>query len=406
MSRKDTALLMTVEAGSGQATENLAHGILFSIDTTNPDKVIFFGSEESRKTVESVEKLYLDEFGEEFDYYEFINLEQVDDFKVYFDAFKEKIIELSDYKVVTDYTLGTKTMATAAVFASMLSQKKVYLVGGEQENGVIIKGTEKIISQNLYPVYDGVMIELVRGLFNSNQFDAGKSFIDYVTKANKEVYHNLFSAYYYFDNVDYKKANEYFNRKEFVNEWPELKKQFGLNAKALHFLSEGEEDTKPYYVLASLISNARRRAGETKYDDAIARLYRSLELISQIRLKNEYGISTSDVDLAILKRHGINREFETDFKGIVRIGLIQGYELLYDLEDELGRFYMDNKDSLLANISSRNHSILAHGLNSQTEKEYNKFRDLVLRFAKVLNPDISLFIKETEFPKFPEFEIN
>ena len=244
------------------------------------------------------------------------------------------------------------------------------------------------------------MIQLLKGLFNTNQFDAGLSFIDSVTKANKQVYHKLFRAYYYFDNVDYKNANEYFNRKEFVKEWPELTNEFGLNAKALHFLSDGEEDTRPYYVLASLISNARRRAEETKYDDAIARLYRSLELIAQIRLKNEYGINTSDVDLAILKQHGINREFEADFKGIVRISLIQGYDLLHDLGDDLGEFYAENKNSVLANISSRNHSILAHGLNSQTEKQYKKFMDLVLRFAKVLNPNINAVIEETEFPEF------
>ena len=401
MSRKDTALLITVEEGFGhESGEDLAHGILFSIDTTNPDKVIFFGPEESKKTVESVEKEYADEFGEEFDYYEFVHLEQIDDFKVYFEAFKEKIIELADYKVVIDYTLGTKTMAMAAAFASMFFKKKLYLIGAEREGGAVIRGTERIISQNLYPVYDGILIELLKGLFNTYKFDAGKAFIGSVTKANKDAYHKLFSAYYYFDNVDYKKANEYFDNKSFVKEWPELKKQFGLNAKALHFLTDGEDDIKPYYVLASLISNSRRRAEETKYDDAIARLYRSLELISQIRLKNEYGIDTSDVDLSILKQHGIQRNFEADFKGIVKISLIQGYELLNDFEDEIGKLYIENKQSFLANIFTRNHSILAHGLNSQSEKEYNNFINLVLEFAKVLNPKIDAIIKETEFPEF------
>ena len=154
MSRKDTALLVTVEEGIGQSeTEDLAHGILFSIDTTNPDKVIFFGPEESKKTVDVVEKQYLDEFGEEFDYYEFVYIEDVDDFKVYFEAFNEKIFELSDYKVVIDYTLGTKTMAMAAAFNSMFLQKKIYLVGTERQDGAVIRGTERIITQNLYPIY-------------------------------------------------------------------------------------------------------------------------------------------------------------------------------------------------------------------------------------------------------------
>lgn len=61
MARKKTALLMTVGTGIGgtdEATESLAHGILYSIDTYNPDEVVFFGSELSKKTIASVEKQY------------------------------------------------------------------------------------------------------------------------------------------------------------------------------------------------------------------------------------------------------------------------------------------------------------------------------------------------------------
>ena len=393
---------MTVGTGIGGqvATEDLAHGILYSIDTSNPDKVIFFGSELSKKTIDSLKEQYLNEFGEEFDYYEFILLEQIDDFKTYFDAFKQKILELSDYKVIIDYTSGTKTMTMSAAFASMLFRKNLYFVGGERDGGVVIRGTEKIISQNLYPIYDDLMISKIKELFNTNRFDAGKTLLEDVTKAKKDTYAKLFDAYYYFDNVDYNNAKEHFDRKEFAKEWPELTKQFSLNAKALHFLNDEEEELRPFYILASLINNARRRAEETKYDDAIARLYRALELIAQIKLKKEYCIDTSDVDLKLLKKLNVNHDFEPDFKGIVKISLIQDYDLLNELQDELGVFYKKNRDSFLANISSRNNSILAHGLKSQTEKQYNNFRELVLRFAKVLNPEINEFISETEFPEF------
>ena len=56
-----------------------------------------------------------------------------------------------------------------------------------------------------------------------------------------------------------------------------------------------------------------------------------------------------------------------------------------------------NKDLVLDNISSRSNSILAHGLKSHTEKQYNKFRDLVLRFANVLNPEINNLLKKLSF---------
>jgi CRISPR-associated protein (TIGR02710 family) len=401
MARRKTALLMTVGTGIGGqvATEDLAHAILFSIDNSNPDIVIFFGSEKSKKTVESVKEQYLNEFEEEFDYFEFIHLEQIDDFKIYFEAFKRKIQELDDYKIIIDYTSGTKTMTMSAAFASMLYRKNLYFVGGEREDGVVIRGTEKIISQNLYPIYDDLMISKIKELFNTNRFDAGKSLLEDITKAKKDTYANLFDAYYYFDNVDYNKANKYFITKEFIAEWPELKKQFSLNAKALYHLNKEDSAMRPFYILGSLINNARRRAEETKYDDAIARLYRSLELIAQIKL-NEYGIDTSDVELDILNKHGVEQEFKPDFSGKIKLSLVQDYELLNNLGDDLGEFYIKNKDEFLATISSRNNSILAHGLNSQTEKQYVKFRDLILKFASVLNPEMDVYIHETEFPEF------
>lgn len=401
MARRKTALLMTVGTGIGGqvATEDLAHAILFSIDNSNPDIVIFFGSEKSKKTVESVKEKYLNEFEEEFDYFEFIHLEQIDDFKIYFEAFKRKIQELDGYKIIIDYTSGTKTMTMSAAFASMLYRKNLYFVGGEREDGVVIRGTEKIISQNLYPIYDDLMISKIKELFNTNRFDAGKSLLEDITKAKKDTYANLFDAYYYFDNVDYNKANKYFITKEFIAEWPELKKQFSLNAKALYHLNKEDSAMRPFYILGSLINNARRRAEETKYDDAIARLYRSLELIAQIKL-NEYGIDTSDVELDILNKHGVEQEFKPDFSGKIKLSLVQDYELLNNLGDDLGEFYIKNKDEFLATISSRNNSILAHGLNSQTEKQYVKFRDLILKFASVLNPEMDVYIHETEFPEF------
>lgn len=401
MARRETALLMTVGTGIGGqvATEDLAHGILFSIDNTNPDKVIFFGSELSKKTIESVKKQYLDKFGDEFDYYEFIQLEEIDSFKIYFEAFKSKILELNDCKVIIDYTSGTKTMTMSAAFASMLFRKNLYFIGGEREGGVVLRGTEKIISQNLYPIYDDLMISKIKELFNSNRFDAGKELLKDVTKANKETYLKLFDAYYYFDNVDYKKANDYFITKEFISEWPNLKKQFSFNAKALYHLNKEGSEMRQFYILGSLLNNARRRAEETKYDDAIARLYRALELIAQIKLK-EYDIDTSDVDLDILEKYDIVHDFKPDFNGIIKFGLVQDYELLNKLGDELGEYFIKSKNDLLAVISSRNNSILAHGLNSQTEKQYNKFRDLVLKFASVLNPEMDVYINETTFPEF------
>jgi len=54
-------LFMTVGTGTGldveKKTWNLAHGLLASIDHYKPDRVVFFGSEDSKVTIETIESI-------------------------------------------------------------------------------------------------------------------------------------------------------------------------------------------------------------------------------------------------------------------------------------------------------------------------------------------------------------
>lgn len=192
----------------------------------------------------------------------------------------------------------------AAAFASMIFRKELFFVSGKREKGIVVKGTEECVPQNLYQVYDELMINKIKDLFNNNRFEAGKVLVDEIidTNEDKEVFSKLFDAYYYFDSVNHEKALEVFDIKEFQKVWPDLTKQFQLNIKALNIMNTfnqnssndpTEHNLKKYYMLASILNNARRREDENKFDDAVARLYRSLELIAQIRLSKEYGIDSS-----------------------------------------------------------------------------------------------------------------
>ena len=404
-------MLITVGTGIGgkqEATDSLAHGILKSIENFAPKRVVFFGSESSRSTVKSLEEQYKEKYGEDFTIGEFVEIEEIDSFKKYFTAIKSKIINLEDdYNVIIDYTSGTKTMTMSAAFASMVYRKKLVFVSGERVNGIVVQGTEEINSQNLYLVYDDLMITKIKELFNSNRFEAGKVLVDDITNTNenKDVYTRLFDAYSAFDCVDYVAALESFDVKEFCIKWPELERTFQMNAKSLSILNTEGHGQKCYYVLASMLNNARRRAEEHKYDDAIARLYRSLELIAQIRLK-DYGIKTSDVDDKLLEGK-VSDDYLYELRltrnkssGRIKIGLSQDYVLLNELDDDLGDFYSENEKLIQNSLQYRNNSILAHGLSSQNHDQYEEFRDLVLKASHVLNEKIDNFINETIFPEF------
>jgi hypothetical protein len=74
------------------------------------------------------------------------------------------------------------------------------------------------------------------------------------------------------------------------------------NAYALDQLREVNLDAIPQanqalHVIADLYANALRKAKTGQFEDAIARLYRCLELMSQSRLAT-HGIDTSSPELA------------------------------------------------------------------------------------------------------------
>ena len=397
---------MTVGTGI-ESGEDLAHGIFFSIESHNPDEIFFFGSEASKKTIAHIH----DEILEDYDGYEFIQVEHIDDFKEYFNAIKSKILEFKDEKVIIDYTSGTKTMTMAAAFASMIYHKNLVFVSGKRENGIVKSGTEKIISQNLYPVYDDLMMEKIKDLFNSNRFEAGKILLDDVVESeDKQLYERLFDIYYNFDNINYEKAFELFTTeflKEVIERFSYLKSQLSQNRMALQTIVRKDHKLRCYCILASLINNAKRRCREGKYDDAIARLYRSFELVAQIRLKEKYNIKTSKVDLESLRKRGLTDDYldtldscRFDLNDDVKIGLIKDYDLLYHLGDDLGVFYAENVNEINECSSFRNKSILAHGLNYQTKDDYERFEKLVLESANILTKDLDKFLNQTLFPEF------
>lgn len=153
-------------------------------------------------------------------------------------------------------------------------------------------------------------------------------------------------------------------------------------------------------MLASILNNARRREDENKFDDAVARLYRSLELIAQIRLSKEYGIDSSNIDIDVLRQNNVDEDYlsEINISEEIKFGLTADYELLAKLNDELGDFYLENKNQIRNILKFRNNSILAHGFDSCSKKEYDEFSGIVLKAANLLHNDMEKFIEETKFP--------
>ena len=402
---------MTVGTGIGEDKEKARSGLGYamykSIHSKNPDIVKLFGSEQSKYTVEALKEVYFKEKNQEFDYYEFIQVDDIDSFTKYFTAIKNVVTELEgEYTVIIDYTYGTKTMTMSAAMVSMLFRKELIFVTGQRKDGIVIKGTEEVKNQNLFPIYDGLSLDNIKKAFNENRFETAQSLVSDIVDPdiNKEIYEKLIWAYYYFDNVNYEEAFKIFDAELFSEEWPELAGDFFNNSIALTNMNIKSDVRKNYYLLASMINNARRRYDENKFDDAIARLYRSLELIGQIYLE-KYGLDSSNIDVALLKRKGVSKELIEDLEktrsdGKIKIGVIKDFEVLSQINPKIGEFYSEYGSKMINIMNFRNSSILAHGMEVKTAQEYEEFRDFIYEVLPLMDERIYKYIEETKFPVF------
>ncbi len=125
-----------------------------------------------------------------------------------------------------------------------------------------------------------------------------------------------------------------------------------------------------YEIVQDLLLNAERRATQGRYDDAVGRLYRALELLVQVRLLKAYEIKTGDVDLARLPEH-LRHDFHPH-GGRIQIALRRSYELLAQLgDDPIGQLYRQQKGKVISALEIRNDSLFAHGFKPITEQNYH-----------------------------------
>ena len=411
---------MTVGTGTNlnsneESSMMLARKLYYTITKIHPHHVIFFASDKSKETIKYVEELFLkddDEFIKDEDY-QIVLINAIDDLNTCFEAYESKIWELytakdNDYQIIMDYTSGTKTMSAAMASCGMFYSKDLISVGGDRSTGEVSRGTEIINYQNIYKIYDKFALMRVRYNFNANRFMACIDLLNYIVDMNihKESLLYLCKSYYAWDNMDFEEAYDNL-RKVDINhiELMEIRDDIKFNLKALgNIVNSRSVNLKNCYILASLINNSIRRSEEFKYDDAIARLYRSFELIAQSEL-SKYDLESSDIDVSILRKNNVSEEFildleKTEEDGKIRIGLEKDYLLLNELGNGIGKYYMENQSKIKNLTRKRNNSILAHGLDSLSEKDFDEFLEIVLNLSYTLDKDMKKFIKQTRFAKF------
>ena len=326
-------------------------------------------------------------------------LNDLNNFDYVFDRFKYKINEFPDSEIIIDYTYGSSKLTAIAIIIAKLYGLKI-------QQGLEIEDTNNIhkfdvVEEKSY----GSIMYIIKKLFNNYDFVIAKELLEekYTNQTIvKEMFSEIIGLFLKWDSFEYDYRN-YDDLIDFFNNLTNLPN----NVESLKILSDNKNELFNAYRIADLLNNSKRRIKQEKYDDAIVRLYRTLELIAEVQLYEKYGIRKNDVHINQLKELNIERSAiqtiidRLDYKyPKYNLPLTSAFFLLQKLYDNVGKHYYNNKESYQQLFQKRNISILVHGNYTYNIEEVNKMYDLVLSMSKIYNKNMEDYLTNTTFPKF------
>ncbi|GAP62850.1 hypothetical protein ARMA_1273 [Ardenticatena maritima] len=392
--------------------------IVAAIRDYMPDFVYFIASAQSRATVDGEGRPCRQYNGEDLpaivkqaglspEQYAILELTDPDSLSTCYAEMSQALADVAtrfpDAEHIVDYTGGTKTMSVSLVLAALDGNWKVSLVKGARTDLVrVADGTEIAGLVNIGEVRARRRLQEVRALFNTYEYRAAENLIRALLQSAplsvplQQLLRDwiaLCRGFDAWDRFDHARAEELL-RPHAKTLGPVWRFLLALQGKGKH---------SEYEPVFDLLRNAERRAESGRYDDAVARLYRAVEMLAQIRLRREYGQETGDIDVARLPET-LRAKYEAlrDEDGKVRLALMRAYDLLHDLDDPLGRAFAQQKKEILNALKRRNASILAHGTEPLSERKWRKVREVLQGFIEETCEAMKVHVDAPQFPHLNE----
>jgi CRISPR-associated protein (TIGR02710 family) len=370
--------------------------IIFFLKRYNPDFILFFCSKESVENISDIKSNF-----DSFPDYDKVILEDAQDANLGILSIKDNLKKFRDKlmgEVVVDITGGTKPMAAALLFGTSGKGYKYNYVGGSLRDK---QGRVKTDSMSLinFPdpadeFKDREKLLIVK-LFNLYRFEAVVNVIENLTLNSREEdlffgIKHLAKCYSLWDKFEHRMAknelgqaikrleNYYRYNRERVIDLEQLKDHKVLLDK---FRLRKDEKFNLMHI-NDLYSNALRRQEESKFDDAVARLYSCIEHIGKYEL-SALGIDDSNVDLDSVPdklKERFKKKYLDEVKEVIKLPLFAKFELLDALGNSKGKEFTKKYELFRKIISSRNESILAHGLRPVSKETCEQFINFVGRF--------------------------
>ncbi len=399
-----TLFVATVGIGTGPEAD-IVPPLVNSIKRANPDYLLLFVTEGSKGNGEKIiqelgctpEKSFVSQLRADISDIEAL-------FKEMLDVLSEQMkrLKISAENVTADFTTGLKTMSAAlalsAVQLGFNNLQYIYVRRDEQKR--VIPGTERFISLTPNQIRDSMLLQTAFNLMQNYRFASAIQILKNLHLLNetenllREQLITIANAYIGWD---------LFNHNRFVERYrnANLKSDYRLGIfqvkeatiNLVTKIKEAKEITD--LMIVDLFNNAERRFNEGRYDDTVARLYRTCEMLAQWRLQKKHGVNTSDVALDKVPEESSNwLSGYRNQEGKIQIALEKAYQLLTELKDNLGAEYNDLKGLL----KNRNYSILAHGIEPIDE---DVAESMLKKVGQLLSKYIEEFETKRELLKFP-----
>jgi len=348
------------------------------------------------------------------DSWESIRIKNADDLDSIFEKIRETIKKAKQRfpsaQFLVDYSGGTKSMSVGLALAGIEEGCSLYFVGGLRKDlNKVASGSETVLNIKIESLRYNKLIKQVNMLWsNYYYFSAAKLVEDTLPFLPKEKVDYakliLFSSRGLgeWERFQYEKALELLG--PISNSSPKLKEFANILGNLNGSIKKGGD----FIVVLDILKNAERRAKQGRFDDAVGRVYRALELMAQIRLRKKYEIDSSAVPVDRIPS-GIKGEFlakySKDKNGNLKIPLIASYRLLVSLKDPIyGEWFKNNKKSIEDFLTLRNYSFYAHGLKPIDKVEFDKAKKIIEKIVELIE---KLGNKETRispenFPDLPD----
>ncbi len=334
---------------------------------------------------------------------------------------------IKDEEIVVDPTGGRKWMSAGLYMISAFRGLVMIYVDAPYKDGKPDPENMKLV--NIGNAYDqtGFLEELKADkLFNEYNFTPAIGIYSFLSEKlsdprKTEIKKLIAEGLNYYLQFSFEKAhNSLSEALRKINQF-EILKEFESHIKKqieiLEILKRNDTQNSNYFsllkdhqfsekILLTLISQSEIYAEIGHFDFAVILLYRTLELISQIKLAL-HNIDTGNIPQEIKEKY--NEEFKKITKEIFgaeseipdRIALLHGWILLYCLKDEIvKKEEIKFLKGMRKQIEVRDLLWIEHKNRHITKDEYERFKKYVEMWVSKIDKNFKEKLKDYKFIKF------